>query len=75
MPTPEWCHLHYTQASALHKAGNLAEAEPLYRDCLALWPEHAESNHRLGALLVQRHGKAQYEEAKRLVQASIICIF
>ncbi|MBU0623099.1 MAG: tetratricopeptide repeat protein [Gammaproteobacteria bacterium] len=42
------------QAIAHHQAGQLQEAERLYRDILQLHPQHAEANHNLGVLTVQR---------------------
>lgn len=40
------------RAVAAHRAGQLAEAEPLYRAILAQQPRHADANHNLGLLLV-----------------------
>ncbi len=40
------------RAIAAHRAGQLAEAEPLYRAILAQQPRHADANHNLGLLLV-----------------------
>lgn len=41
------------QAIAKHQAGQLPEAEQLYRGILQLQPHHAEANHNLGVLEVQ----------------------
>lgn len=41
------------QAIAQHQAGQLLEAEQLYRGILQLQPHHAEANHNLGVLEVQ----------------------
>jgi tetratricopeptide (TPR) repeat protein len=38
------------RALALHRAGQLAEAEPLYRAALAIQPRHVQSLHLLGLL-------------------------
>jgi predicted O-linked N-acetylglucosamine transferase (SPINDLY family) len=40
------------QAIAHHQAGNLPEAETLYRSILSQQPGHADANHNLGVLLV-----------------------
>lgn len=47
-------------ALAAHRAGRLDEAEPLYREALALDPRHAEALHYFGVLHHQRgsHGVA-----------------
>ena len=47
------------QAVALHKRGDSAAAEPLYRAVLADQPSHGEANHNLGMLLAQRGQDAQ----------------
>jgi tetratricopeptide (TPR) repeat protein len=43
----------FEQAVALHQGGQLAPAEQLYRQVLALVPEHAEALHLLGLLAHQ----------------------
>ena len=47
------------QAIALHKRGDGAAAEALYRAVLAQEPAHGEANHNLGMLLAQRGLDAQ----------------
>ncbi|MFH0933895.1 MAG: tetratricopeptide repeat protein [Pseudomonadota bacterium] len=47
------------QAIAHHQAGQLQEAERLYHDILQAHPQHAEANHNLGVLAVQRKQPAQ----------------
>lgn len=42
----------FARAAALHRAGALAEAEPLYRRILALDPGDADAHSRLGAVLM-----------------------
>lgn len=51
-PSPKAAPLFAT-AVARHQAGNLAEAEGLYRQVLAIDPGHAESYHYLGILASQ----------------------
>ena len=41
------------QAVAHHQAGQLQEAERLYRDVLRIQPDHPDANHNLGVLAVQ----------------------
>ncbi len=40
------------QGIAAHQAGNLQDAEDLYRIILQSQPEHADANHNLGLLAV-----------------------
>jgi hypothetical protein len=47
------------QAVALHQSNQLIQAEQCYRVFLKEQPAHADCLHQLGALLVQRDGKAQ----------------
>jgi protein O-GlcNAc transferase len=58
----------YTRAVQLHRAGNLAEAEALYREILAVNPNHADATHLLGVAAHQRQSGA---EAARLIQRAI----
>src|SRR5262249_35934374 len=44
----------FGQAVALHQAGRLAEAEPLYRKVLEAQPRHFDSLHLLGVIHYQR---------------------
>jgi len=46
-------HLVLTQAVRLHQAGSLAEAERLYRQILAIQPDHADGLHLLGLIAYQ----------------------
>lgn len=39
------------QASIYHQAGQLQEAEQLYRAILQIHPSHPDANHNLGVLL------------------------
>jgi len=41
-----------------HRAGQLQEAEQLYRAILQAEPQHPEANHNLGVLAVERHQPA-----------------
>ena len=45
------CQETYKLAVQMHRAGQLAEAEELYRQVIAEMPEHAEANNGLGNLL------------------------
>ena len=52
--TPTWTpDLALQQAVAQHQAGQLQEAEKLYRAVLQTHPHHAVANHNMGALAVQ----------------------
>jgi len=46
-------HLTLQQAVGFHHAGQLQEAEQLYRSVLQADSEHPEANHNLGVLLLQ----------------------
>jgi protein O-GlcNAc transferase len=56
------------RASDLHRAGRIAEAEPLYRQILSVDPRHQMALHRLGILALQA-GKP--EAACSFLEASI----
>ena len=43
----------FQQAVARHQAGQLQEAERLYRAVLQVEPKHPEANHNLGMIAVQ----------------------
>jgi protein O-GlcNAc transferase len=58
----------FGQAVALHQAGRLLEAEPLYRRVLAAQPRHFDSLHLLGVIHYQQ---GQYREAIRLIDAAL----
>ncbi len=47
------------QAIALHRGGDGAAADPLYRAVLRVQPDHGEANHNLGLLLARRGLDAQ----------------
>jgi len=47
------------QAAALHRKGDAAGAEPLYRAVLAAEPGHGEASHGLGELLAQKGAQAE----------------
>jgi tetratricopeptide (TPR) repeat protein len=47
------------QALSLHRKGDAAAAEPLYRAILAGQPDHDEAAHNLGLLLAQRGAHAE----------------
>lgn len=60
---------HYlTQALALHQAGKLAQAEPLYRAALSADPNNADALHLLGVLLDQ---SGQAPEAVALIGRAV----
>jgi predicted O-linked N-acetylglucosamine transferase (SPINDLY family) len=56
------------QALALHRADRLEEAETLYRQILAVEPNHADALHLLGLI---GHAFAQYHQASELIMAAI----
>jgi len=45
--------MQFQQAVRLHQAGRLADAEPLYRQLLAMSPGHADALHMLGVMAMQ----------------------
>ncbi|WP_131989384.1 tetratricopeptide repeat protein [Chthoniobacter flavus] len=51
-----------------HQAGRLAEAEGLYRQILAVQPDHAQALHLLGVIALQM---GQHEAAENLLRRSI----
>src|SRR5579871_420493 len=55
----------FLQAVQLHRAGNLAEAERLYRQILAQDPRHHETLHMLGVLAHQAGQNVAGEELIR----------
>ncbi|KAG2430823.1 hypothetical protein HXX76_009798 [Chlamydomonas incerta] len=64
--------LLFAEASQLHSSGaDLPRAEALYRSVLAANARHPDALHQLGALLTQRYGKKQFDEAQRLVSAAV----
>ena len=56
------------QAFALHKAGRLAEAEPLYKTILQTEPKHFDALHMLGVIHLQT---GRNEEALRLIGKAV----
>src|SRR3981189_671942 len=58
----------FAQALALHQAGRLAEAEPLYRQVLAGAPRHFDGLPLLGVIHYQ---KGEYREAIRRIEAAL----
>src|SRR5262245_53649674 len=48
----------FSQAKALHQAGQLAEAEKIYGQILKVEPKHADSLHLLGAVYYQQGNHA-----------------
>jgi len=56
------------KATALHRSGQLAEAERLYRDVLAADPRDFPARHLLGIIRAQR---GHYEEALREIDAAL----
>lgn len=59
----------FEQATALHRAGRLDDAEQRYRHVLILTPDHAESHHRLALLAIGRGRLADAEAAARRAMA------
>ncbi|MEO5375248.1 MAG: tetratricopeptide repeat protein [Alphaproteobacteria bacterium] len=58
----------YATASAHHREGRLAEAEPLYRAILERTPGHADSLHMLGVLACQT---GHHADAADLIAAAV----
>ena len=56
------------QAFAFHRAGQLAKAEPLYKDVLRAAPRHFDALHMLGVLNLQ---SGHNDEALRLITKAI----
>ncbi len=56
------------RALAAHRAGELAEADRLYRAVLARAPEHFDALHLLGVVCAER---GAHEEARRLLEAAL----
>jgi tetratricopeptide (TPR) repeat protein len=56
------------QAVALHRAGHLLEAEPLYQRLLAAEPDHFHALHMLGVI---RHQQGRNSEALELIGAAL----
>ena len=58
----------FQQAVALHRAGRLAEAEPLYSQVIAALPQGAEPRNMLGILRMQQ---GRREEGLALITAAV----
>ncbi len=58
----------FGQALALHQAGRLTEAEPLYVDVLRSHPRHFDTLHLLGVI---HHQRGRYDEAVRQIDAAL----
>jgi protein O-GlcNAc transferase len=58
----------FGQALALHQAGRLTEAEPLYAEVLRSHPGHFDSLHLLGVI---HHQRGRYDEAVRQIDAAL----
>lgn len=58
----------FGRALALHQAGRLTEAEPVYGQVLQAQPRHFDSLHLLGVIRYQR---GEYQEAVRLIEAAL----
>jgi predicted O-linked N-acetylglucosamine transferase (SPINDLY family) len=58
----------FGQAVALHQAGRLAEAEPLYHQVLQAQPRHFDSLHLLGVIYYQR---GNLQEAVRQIDLAL----
>jgi protein O-GlcNAc transferase len=56
------------EAVALHRAGQLTEAERLYRDALRRQPGNFDAAHLLGVIA---HQRGEYDEAIRLIDAAL----
>ena len=58
----------FNRAAGLHQSGQLELAEPLYRELLALQPEHGDALHLLGVLRYQQRDPAA---AVPLIEAAL----
>ena len=58
----------FQQAADLHRAGRLAEAEPLYSQVIAALPQGAEPRNMLGILRMQQ---GRCEEGLELIVAAV----
>jgi tetratricopeptide (TPR) repeat protein len=58
----------FSTALNLHMAGRVGEAEPLYRQILAVNPKHVDSLHLLG---VAAHDHGRHQEARDLIAKAI----
>src|SRR5579862_9058643 len=58
----------FSAALAHHQAGRLAQAETLYRETLALKPDHADALHLLGVIASQ---VGQHDVAADLIERAI----
>lgn len=56
------------EAFALHRAGRLADAEKIYRQILAIEPDHFDCLHMLGVIFAQR---GKYAEAVEQIGAAL----
>ena len=52
-PTAEEVQSRFDRALALHRQGDLLEAEALYRETLRLAPDHSDAHHYLGVAALQ----------------------
>lgn len=66
-PSAAW-QLLFAEALRLHRAGRLADAERLYRQVLAIEPDHADSRHFLGIIA---HQVGRYDIAVELIGRAI----
>ncbi|MCK4873504.1 MAG: tetratricopeptide repeat protein [Phycisphaerales bacterium] len=57
--------LLFQNADAHHRRGELQQAEALYRQVIALCPDHAETMHRLGAIALRRRRVREAVEFNR----------
>ncbi len=62
------CRSLLRDAIALHQAGRLTDAEPLYRGVLAAAPDDFDARHLLGVL---KHQQGQHAEAVALIGAAL----
>jgi len=68
MTTPAVLQSQLAQAFAFHKAGDFAQAEPLYQQILKAAPKHFDTLHMLGVVYLQT---GRPEEALRLIGKAI----
>lgn len=56
------------KATALHQAGQLADAEKIYKKILSVYPDHGDSLHLVGVIFLQR---GNYAEAARQIDLAL----
>ncbi|CAK0775773.1 protein O-GlcNAc transferase [Azospirillaceae bacterium] len=66
---PDWVSQVFSEAVLLHQAGDLSEAEKIYRRILQEFPNHSDSLHFLGVIA---HQVGQHEAAADLISRALV---